>query len=185
VKLYDKNLWITDTQDNVCHGYYGTLENYRILKQMLMYNYRFLKIIKRQSIGLCIHACNRNHYAFEFILHKSDRLINNILKKSPICIKYLQDLKYEVYLDAVKIDSKCIEYVPEQYQTEELCMIAVDKSPANLRFIINQSENICLKAIGNKYWYSDYIQYINNPTEDIWIELFKKDRDSILIHLKI
>jgi hypothetical protein len=39
VKMYDKDLWITDTYDDVCHGYYGTLKSYRILKQTLMKKY--------------------------------------------------------------------------------------------------------------------------------------------------
>jgi hypothetical protein len=169
-------LWITDKDDLVCHGYYDTQKKYTLLKKMIRHECNYLQMIKRQSIGLCLYAIVWNYKAFQLIksYQLTDNIIKNALKINPRCLKYIKTLSYQDYLNAVSINGLCLEHVPEEYQTHELCMIAIKNNSASLQFIHNQTENMCLEAFKHPQWHRYNIQYINIFTEKIAMELFER-----------
>jgi hypothetical protein len=90
VKMYDTVLWISDKSDIVCHGYYGDMDKYKILKRMISYDTRFLTKINRISIGLWLYA----------------------VKYSAVPYTLIQNINKKWYIHALKLKSeyiKCID----------------------------------------------------------------------------
>jgi septum formation topological specificity factor MinE len=192
--IYDNVLWITDKDDDFCHGYYDTLERYKILKIMLKDRYKFLKMINRQSYGLCLNAIKHNHSAIDYVTNLTDELINKALCINPLVIKYIFNPSYDQCLTSIRSDT--LQYIPSKYRTpemyiklitndplaiqyvhnpsEELCYLALKNDPSILRHIRNQTEKICLYAISHKDWLSAMQEYIKVYTENIFVELYKK-----------
>lgn len=149
----DITLWITDKDDPVCHGYYDTQKKYTLLKNMIVTNPNYLQMIKRQSSGLCLHAIKINYKTFKLI--KSTHLKDRILH------------------DAIDINVKCLEYIPEEFKTYELCMRAIKKTPYALECIKNQTEDMCMEAIKHPQWQRHCGYYINIFTENLAMKLFE------------
>ncbi len=98
---------------------------------------------------------------------------------NPFSIKFMErlTLTYESYLDAVKRESYAIEFVPkdlidmnmckiavsknfkgsslkfvpEKFKTDELCWIALKSCPASIRFVPNQTREMCEYVV--KEWH--------------------------------
>jgi hypothetical protein len=173
-KMYDDVLWITDPKDTVCHGYYGDQDYYSTLKDMLYYNYKFLKIIERQSIGLCVFAIKCDSNAFKYVKNIDDKYLIELLKTNHKIFPLIQNPTYQIYRTAVESNGYNLKYIPIECRTHELCMIAVKSAPYALEFVENQTEEICLESIKTSLWYSDYFSYIKNPTEKIYVAAYKR-----------
>jgi hypothetical protein len=148
IKMYDQNLWITDVDDNLCHGYYGDLEKYKILKEMIKKDLRFFSKIKRLSLGLWLEGV----YSTSYICFpmKIKPLYNdwyiNALDADGRYIKFIDNPTYKLCYRAIRNTPEALQYIPEKYQTEELCMKAILKELHALKYVINQNEQFILKV---------------------------------------
>jgi hypothetical protein len=70
-------------------------------------------------------------------------------------------IKYNPLL-AVKLDYRTLQYI--EYQTEEMCELAVQKSGIMLRYVKNKTERICKLAVNNDPWAFIYVDF---QTEEI------------------
>jgi len=133
VKMYNKNLWISDADDSVCHGfyddsdlyYYSATYLYTALKGILSDDYTFMKKLKRQTIGLCLWAIKINADAINYIKNKDNEFYMKALKVNADCLQYILDPTYDMCLEAVKHNSTALKFVPEKYKDEKLCLAAV------------------------------------------------------------
>lgn len=204
-KMFNTSLWITDNDDLICHGYYGTKEKYRTLKEMINREPNFLQEIKRQTNGLCLSALTKNHHAIKLVNHPTDKLIMDAVKLNSRCIKYVKNPSYDLCLRVVRTKGICIKYIPEEHKTHELCMMAVNNCPEAIKFIKepwedvcivavknnpslikyikNQTEKICIEAINNRLWLTMDTAHITTFTEDIYIALYKQ-HSTILSKIK-
>jgi hypothetical protein len=84
-----------------------------------------------------------------------------------------------MYWDAVHEDPNALQYVPEKYQSGELCMLAIKQNINAIKYVINQTEELCLKVIDlySTYICEDFITHIKNPTENICVKLLETKRD--------
>lgn len=168
-------LWITDNDDPVCHGYYDTPEKYKLLKQMINYNPNYLQMIKRQSIGLCLYAVKFNHKTFKLIKSSqlNDNIIANIIRVNPKCLMFIEKPTLQNYFNIVDVNGECLEFVPEEYRTHELYIRAIRQTPVALKFIQNQTEDMCLEAIKHPGWHSYLRPYIKIFTENLAMKMFE------------
>lgn len=180
--MYDTTLWVDLENDAICHGYYGTLEKYNILREMLRNKPQFLQHINRQSLGLCYQAIKHDYRAIKLVKHITDPLICKVIEGYP---KYIEssNYTYNQYLKFVEANGKCLQYVPKEYHTNELYMMAIKQTPKALKYIEDQTEKLSIYAIHHNLWKLSYIQFIKNFTEDIYVELYKSNNKSIM-HFK-
>jgi hypothetical protein len=88
------------------------------------------------------------------IKHKSQKLSDYVVTKSPSLIKH----------------------VPEEFQTEDLCLLAVTSMPSVLRYIINQTPKVCERAVRVA---GISLQHIKNKTKEL--EQIAVDNDPFAI----
>jgi len=151
VKMYDDTLWFTYAEDKVCHGYYeDNLKKYNMYKSLLQYDYdcKFLKIIERHSIGLCLWALKYNPDSTKYFKVRSDFLTNVLVGNTNRPNLYGLEIQTEdICLEIIKSTPHGIQYVKNQ--TEKLCLVAVTSSPMTLEYILeeNKTKAVCLAAV--------------------------------------
>ena len=59
---------------------------------------------------------------------------------------YKDNSKYEMIKAKVANDWQVLEHVPEKFQTEELCMIAIEQSWEALNFVMDTAPKLCVAA---------------------------------------
>lgn len=185
IQMYDNELWFTDPLDTVCHGYYSPdLDYYKILKSILRSSPKFIQKINRQSIGLCLAMVKYFSESTKLVKNMTKRFQYEALKVNQYCFKYFVDPSYRLCQQAVKHHGVSLEYIPKKHKTDKLCRMALKNSATELQYIENQTEEMCLQAIGDRYSCSTQIfSYIHNQTEKICVEAFKKNSD-IVNHIK-
>ena len=83
---------------------------------------------------------------------------------------------YLKYLEMVQNDGKALQYVPSEYQTEELCMTAVKQNGWTLEYVKKQTPEICLEAIKENPF---ALEYVENQTEEMCKLAVSLDRVSL------
>lgn len=73
-------------------------------------------------------------------------------------------LTEQEYINKLSNGSISLNDVPEELQTEAICIAAVKKNSWNLLYVKNQTEEICLSAVKQN---SSVIQYVKNKTDEI------------------
>jgi hypothetical protein len=81
-----------------------------------------------------------------------------------------RNLKGKEALAAVKQNSYALRFVSEQ--TEEICLAAVKQNGYALRFVSEQTEEICLAAVKQDGY---ALQYVSEQTEEICLAAVKQN----------
>ena len=76
---------------------------------------------------------------------------------------------WEEAMKAVKQDWNVLKYIKEQ--TEEMCIEAVKQNWYALKYVKEQTESICIEAV-KQDWHA--LQYVKEQTESICIEAVKE-----------
>lgn len=186
VKSYDNDLWITDILDrNVCHGYYGTLERYRILRDILFKYPKFLSIIKRKSLGLWLQAVKYSSFPYDHIKNIPKEWYAHAIKINPEYVTYIKNPTYEMYLDGVIYNGNFLKHVPEEHHTNELCLAAIMEDECAISYVKNHSEKLWLDYIKLAWHPSDnLLKFVENPTEEICIQAYQKIGSHCIGHIK-
>jgi len=185
IKMYDTVLWITDDDDIVCHGYYGNMERYKILKNIIKEMPLFLTKIKRVSIGLWLSSISQYRFPNESIKNVDDKWYDYALKINPMYIQNVKNPTFSMCLDAVKKNYNVLKYIPEHFKNEEFYLSALQSCLWALQYIPEQFqlqfqfEKVILEIIDKNYKAPLFYDYIKNPTEDIYVAIYKKDPDWI------
>jgi hypothetical protein len=181
IKMYYSTLWIEFDGDPICHGYYGTIEKYKILRDMLKMSPKFLQHINRQSLGLCYQAIKYNYRAIKFVHNITDLLICCVIKQNTKYLEHSISYTYTQYLKFAESNGECLQYIPKEFHTDKLYMVALEQNPKALRFVEDQAEKLCIYAIHHRLWKMKYMSYIKKFTEDIYVELYKSNTRSITL----
>ena len=80
----------------------------------------------------------------------------------------------EDYINILKKDPEYLKYIPDQ--TEELCLVAVNESGFALRYVKDKTYEICLAAV-KKNGYA--LKYIDDQTEELCLEAVKNNGYSL------
>lgn len=83
-------------------------------------------------------------------------------------------LKGKDALEFVKETGYGLRYVKEQ--TEEICMAAIKNDPYSIRYVLVQSEELCLAAVEQD---GHTLQYVKEQTPKICIAAVKSQPESI------
>ena len=104
--------------------------------------------------------------------NKTMKLIDYKEKYEKLDIK--KNLIGKEALKAVKKDGLALRYVSNQ--TEEICLKAVEQDSYALRFVLDQTEAICLKAVEKN---GDTLQYVREQTEEICLKAVENDSSTL------
>jgi hypothetical protein len=176
IKIYDKELWATD--DEYCHEYNGTTDDYETLKAMIYKNCNFFKKIppKLLTHKLCeilieTKMCNpgdvipdelKNEKIYCMLVQRNSQYINSIPEHARTENVYLQLVRNSgQYINNIPINKQTyliqLEAVKNygcaleyiEEQTEELCLEAVKKSGYALKYAKVLTKSVCIEAVNN------------------------------------
>jgi hypothetical protein len=132
-----------------------------------------LKHVVTQTDLICNHAVLQNINSFRFDTLQLWRRCYKVLKKKGILLEFLIDKSdTKLTFTAVSNDPYAIRFVPEEYQTEGLCMTACDGDGMTLEFVINQTEGICIIACANDGY---ALTLVEIQTVDICLEAVRQN----------
>ena len=102
----------------------------------------------------------------KMIENPSDEIVEYVVKEKPDLILNIKNPSDKAVRLAVTQKPELIEFLP---QTEELCLIAVNRNPLTLRFVKEQTEEICLVALNSVLgvWGKDVFKYIQVRTQRV------------------
>jgi hypothetical protein len=134
IKIYNHVQWLTDSDDDQCHGCHFThfsLDEYKEIKSILTTYPKYLKLLTPYQ-----------------------SLYKYAIKQHPNAIKYINQTP-ELSLFAVQCNNMAIKYIKNQ--TLELCQLAI-QNPRNFQYIQHKTIEICKQSLSHY----DNIRYINN-----------------------
>lgn len=128
-----------------------------------------IKFIQNQTREICEAAVNQNPLALQFIENQTNELCMMAVKKNGLALKYVEIMESDIAYTAVKqnYDSLkyayifsptfigmiiptfglALEFVPAQYQTNQLCMTAVKNNGMALEFVHEKTAEIVAEAL--------------------------------------
>ena len=161
-----------------------------------------LKLIKNQSENVCIIAMKANIHTFEYVIKKTNKIFEYVLKLKSSFIKEAQDMiddaafldsmismclkinglllqyiknpTYDHCCDAVKQNYKTLRYVPEIWNDSIMANIALMVSPLALEFIKNQTRQMCIDSVEQDPMAIEFVQ-AQFLTEEMWFKAIKKN----------
>jgi hypothetical protein len=87
------------------------------------------------------------------------------MQHSGLSIQYYKGEKPEhLCIEAVKQNGLALQHIEAPYQTEEVCLYAVNNNWESLQYVKQQSVEICKTAIGKS---GNAIQYVVEPTPEL------------------
>ncbi len=165
IKMCGVELWVTD-DDEFCHEYYGTLEEYKTLKEMVNYQPRFIKDIKNQTHKLCEIATYQNPETIKNIQdkYKTKKMMIGLCSRDLSMLKYFPDnIKTEdFWIDMIEIKPESLQYITNQ--TDNICMTAVKKNGSMLQYVTNKTYEICVEAVKNVGY---ALLFVENPGPEL------------------
>ena len=119
-KIYDKEIWATDEEDDYCHEYKGTTKDYKTLKEMIQFNPNFFRRLTNQTHKLCemvIRLDTTNNIKYIQKEFKDEKICLLLAKKNSI--EYIPEdmITEEMYVEAVKSNSYHYLEIPENKRT--------------------------------------------------------------------
>ena len=103
---------------------------------------------------------------------------DNLMREKANQLLYLNGYKLSQELVDLLIAAKpkLIQFIPVEFQTEELCMKIIDTKPKLFKHIKNRTEKICLYAVKKK---ASNFKFIENPSKKVQLEAVKGCGDNI------
>lgn len=116
--------------------------------EMIKSNPCNLKDIENQTEQLCITAVKLNGNALKYVKVQTPDIVKYAVETTGTAIKYVlpELITLELCINAIEKNAWAFEYLTD-YQTPELCMMAVLKEPLNIRFVKELTGVLCEKAV--------------------------------------
>jgi translation elongation factor EF-1beta len=151
-----------------------------IIKEVIKYNGYAIKYLKVKTTNDIINAINNNVLALDYVQNKRKSFIDYAYKLNSIAIKYknVYEMKKEELLDAVKRNYEAIKYIPNDLQTSDMQIIAIEGSKGNIISYLKPIDNSVIKYLLG--YIPSYILSVENPTDDMYLIAFSKQPSLIL-----
>lgn len=111
------------------------------------------------DIAFCNDAVRQSMHAIKFIRNATDEMYMIILKKRPEYILYIENPSEYICQATVKIDGMALAYIDPVYQTEIVCLLAVNNTGLAIKYVARQTKELCLIAVRN---HVDAILYVDD-----------------------
>jgi hypothetical protein len=127
------------------------------------------------------HVFNDKTLSLDKLIEFRKQIDNNMdtLNTSPLWVKFMKNPPYDMCLEAVQKRPSTIQYIPEDIQTEELCLEVVRNAPAMFRFCHIQTERVSRIAIDGDWTNLQYIKG-EDQTIRLCLSAFRQSPRAIL-----
>lgn len=142
--------------------------------------WKSIEFIEDQTLELCEFAFDKSKKkAFKFCKIKSQDMIRQAITHDSMWLQYVdsKDKTLELCQLAFNKNKRSIEYIPSEFQTEQMMLETVNAIPELLKYIYHPTELVCITAINKNH---ELFSLIKEPTEDMCIALVSKSG----LHLK-
>lgn len=115
---------------------------------------------KYQTFDMCLKAIKQNPYALQYVdeRYMTNYLCRIAIRKAPMTISYVNKFQtYGLAKLAVTINSRAISNVLPENLTSELVKMATEKNYKTIKYIKNQTYELCETAILTDFASIDYI----------------------------
>ena len=187
IKIYDTTLWVTDDDDNLCHKFYGTIEELRgfksdmiaiktnpdylqyitnprekIILKAIKYDTNTLRFVSEinQTENICLQAVTHNGNVLKYVINQTDKICLEAIKTYELLTEY----KWRKNCIYPTWDKKhCVHCIHPRTQKNNIFPL-----------VKNKTEIICLEAV--KY-YGPNLQFVPDEykTDVICLEAVKND----------
>ena len=139
-----------------------------------------IRFIQNPTHEVCESAINQNPLALQFIENQTNELCMLAVKKNGLALKFVEIMKSDIAYTAVKQNYEAmkyayifspafiktiiptfglaLEFLPAQYQTNELCMSAVKNNGMALEFVHTKTKEIIEEALKSN---PEVVQFVN------------------------
>ncbi len=172
-KIYDKEIWATDKEDDYCHEYNGTTEDYKTIKKMIQFIPYFFNKIPKQTHKLCEIAIILDNNNIQYVRDefKDNKICFMIAKLGYINYIPKDIVTEDMYIEAVKYNGYIFSNIPKTKITPLICLEAVKKNGNILCHISKQTEEMCLEAVKQS---GRALKYAKHKTYEICMEAVKQ-----------
>ena len=113
-------------------------------------------------------------------------LWNEAVQSDPEVLEYVPDqfVTQEMCNEAAQSDPWVLEHVPDQYKTQKMCNEAVQSNPEMLEHVSDQykTQKMCNEAVQSDPWVLEHVPDWFMTLQETWYEDF--DDDDVLITLR-
>jgi len=126
-------------------------------------------INQTDKLDVVLKAIEQNYEALEYVQHQTPDLCEQIIRARPDAIRFVKINNQQLYYLAVSIDPNTIQYVPPEFQTDDIMRLASSRQ-VNLDYIANPTPEIVANVINNDRAMIDNIDAISQKYQHIKIE---------------
>lgn len=132
-----------------------------------------LEFIDDQTVKLCKIALRKNIQSYKYIKNKNDDInlytisLDADSLKDIINLSGIEKISEKVCIEALKKKGSLLKYIPKDYQTYEMCHLAIENDPESISFFDEKyfsCENLVKLALFKN---SFVIKHIKNPSNEI------------------
>jgi hypothetical protein len=138
-------------------------------------NGTLLKYISYQTDKICQAAIYNNPNSFQYVINPSNEIIEYAIRSDPSNLQFVSNQSEEFCIQAIKAPKKyftgVLQYIKNQ--TPAICKAAVERSGYELEFVKEEflSNDLCHIAIRKN---ARAIALIKNPTDEMMATAIKK-----------
>lgn len=135
-----------------------------------------LTSVRKQTPEICVAAIKQNVDAMEYVKKDLRDQVKAALAKENIDVREPYAPNYGKYLEMVRRNGMQLRNVPEDAQTPEICLAAMQSSCFAFRFVRNQTPEICLAAVEKN---GMLLKDVKEQTPEICLAAVKQDREAM------
>lgn len=200
VRVFSRQLWVGCEDDTYCHAYYGTVEDYIAMKEIIKMSSKVFEKMTHKSKELCYYATQFNNCAYHVPPHLIDeRIAIRMMTKCSEIAVYNRIPKHsrthQLHVAMLNICSYNIQYIDQtlelciyvsiqlgrnggdtfkyfKFQTDEICIQALEYSLSNIRYINDINSNIVeayKRIVAKKNLHFDDIRYAKKQNDELCI----------------
>lgn len=86
-------------------------------------------------IELCMLGLKRNGLCIQYIKNPTEEMYQQALESTPGSFRFYPNKTYELWLKYIAKDGKLLFYVPDEFLTYELCLMAINNNPEAEKYL--------------------------------------------------
>lgn len=117
-----------------------------------------IQYIANPSNEICKYVVSKDGFNLRFLKDEPEELCIIAVKQVPIILKMLKKQNYNICLEAVKTNGMALEFVDDEYKTTEIYKLAIMNNGISIRFVSNQTLELCQLAYSNNKSALEYME---------------------------
>jgi hypothetical protein len=144
-KYQNEDMIETAVKDDGMNLKYALFQTQIICNAAVNNDVRAIQYVEQQfqTVELCMKAVEKDGMLIEHISNTTNGVSVAAVYNKPDAFKFLKNPCEDACIAYVCIKGMNLQYIPEEYQTETICMMAVSETAYAIRYAKVQNEDIC------------------------------------------